>query len=636
MEIGVPRRQTKDKTSSRTQLSLPGRCNVPGDRCAFPARTVALAAPEVVNPLLRGHTAFLEPRSPSTANIGFQNFFSRIHRPFPQLRRLDDQTRQGGDRKVQCGDTWARSISGDPDLMSRTSPPSDPTSTSTHQPSARTLLSTQQPLPLPDKLGPNAISEASRSSVAVTSQSPGTAVGAGEARSNRSLDVQNILNPTQPGAAEPRAEVASSGQPPSVIAAPQTYASRPADSPPGLQEHEMLVSPRVRGTHGVPGGQSTRRMLRPKSPALRVASRGRLSLPVDISGQQPPLPPVPARRYAGDHGASQEPEVPPIPTPSTGSMFSGFYGFPSKTATPPEARRTSLGPPTAPLSQSASPSTSYSSFSQASRASPAPRPGLAAIQPPAWPYRASPLNASGPGVSAPSTPLPLGSSFRASALALAQGQQQVLTLDTEQGPIQVPVDVQAASKMADDKRKRNAGASARFRQRRKEKERESSQTIAKLEQQIRDLTEEREFYRQERNHFRQIAMVTPGNAPREPRPLSPARRRSTQSEGASIPETGRRWAESGSGGETERNTRRRTSAYPSRPMYPLPFPTMSASAGNMESGLPGTAAGSYQPLPPHLPSPRGPHGADMASKSASEEYGSYAPKPYEQSFPPSR
>ncbi len=70
---------------------------------------------------------------------------------------------------------------------------------------------------------------------------------------------------------------------------------------------------------------------------------------------------------------------------------------------------------------------------------------------------------------------------------------QLMTFDTDQGPIQVLVDVQAASKMADEKRKRNAGASARFRQRRKENEREASQMIAKLEQQMKEANEDRDF-----------------------------------------------------------------------------------------------------------------------------------------------
>jgi len=49
----------------------------------------------------------------------------------------------------------------------------------------------------------------------------------------------------------------------------------------------------------------------------------------------------------------------------------------------------------------------------------------------------------------------------------AQSQYQMMLLETEQGPIQIPIDVQAASKVADQKRVRNANASYCFRQRRK-------------------------------------------------------------------------------------------------------------------------------------------------------------------------
>ena len=60
-----------------------------------------------------------------------------------------------------------------------------------------------------------------------------------------------------------------------------------------------------------------------------------------------------------------------------------------------------------------------------------------------------------------------------------------MTIELEQGPIKVPVDVQAASKVTDERRKRNATASHQFRQRRKEKERETLGKISKLEAQVR-------------------------------------------------------------------------------------------------------------------------------------------------------
>ncbi|RMZ75873.1 hypothetical protein DV737_g5081, partial [Chaetothyriales sp. CBS 132003] len=84
-----------------------------------------------------------------------------------------------------------------------------------------------------------------------------------------------------------------------------------------------------------------------------------------------------------------------------------------------------------------------------------------------------------------------------------------MTLETDQGPLIVPVelDLQQASKVADEKRKRNAGASARFRARRKEKEKEASQKISDLQQELREMKQERDFYRNERDFFRDFTAV---------------------------------------------------------------------------------------------------------------------------------
>jgi len=162
--------------------------------------------------------------------------------------------------------------------------------------------------------------------------------------------------------------------------------------------------------------------------------------------------------------------------------------------------------------QSDSPSTSYSSSSQLNRASPASLPHSSATTP-AYSsdhYGPIPTKTSPPGDHC----LSRSSDTSHSSMTGITGQDgaQFMALATDQGPIQVPVDVQAASKMADEKRKRNAGASARFRQRRKEKEKEASSMIAKLEGQIREISEEREHYRLERDYFRGIVYSTPGLA----------------------------------------------------------------------------------------------------------------------------
>ncbi len=165
-----------------------------------------------------------------------------------------------------------------------------------------------------------------------------------------------------------------------------------------------------------------------------------------------------------------------------------------------------------------------------------------------------------------------------------EGQYRMITLDTENGPLQVPVDVQAASKVADEKRKRNATASHRFRQRRKEKERETSEEISKLEQRVRAMEEERDFYRGERDYFRDVATRTSSQAPLLPRPLSPRQRRHTSlSAPMGYSNAQSQDAESGdrNGG---RNTRLRTSAYAPRQGALMPSEFISSGKKHRPQG----------------------------------------------------
>jgi hypothetical protein len=157
-----------------------------------------------------------------------------------------------------------------------------------------------------------------------------------------------------------------------------------------------------------------------------------------------------------------------------------------------------------------------------------------------------------------------------------QSSIQIMTIKSQQGHnVQIPVDVQAASKVADEKRKRNAGASARFRARRKEKEREASQSISRLEQQVRDALDKADFYRNERDFFRSIVYQQPGaegHYPRQPSPitrhlsLAPSRAPSSLNDGASDGSYGEYEEDNR---ESERNVRRRTGSYQSVSGPPL-------------------------------------------------------------------
>ncbi len=110
--------------------------------------------------------------------------------------------------------------------------------------------------------------------------------------------------------------------------------------------------------------------------------------------------------------------------------------------------------------------------------------------------------------------------------APGQCQYQLMKMETEQGPIQVSVDVQTGSEAAKEKRSRNAVASHKFRRRRKAKDKETSNTISNLEAQIREMTEKKEYYQQERDFLQGI--VQQSGIPIPPRAPSPRQRHASE------------------------------------------------------------------------------------------------------------
>lgn len=178
-----------------------------------------------------------------------------------------------------------------------------------------------------------------------------------------------------------------------------------------------------------------------------------------------------------------------------------------------------------------------------------------------------------------------------------QSSIQLMTIKSQQGHnVQIPVDVQAASKVADEKRRRNAGASARFRARRKEKEREASMSISRLEQQLRDAVEDAEFYRGERDYFKSIVYQQPRPERHYARPPSPRLRRPSLPPSLA-PSSTRGGSEDSYGDyeeemrEEERNVRRRTSNY-----HPASGPAPSHIGGlqDYQSSFPPDNSGSAQ------------------------------------------
>ncbi len=111
--------------------------------------------------------------------------------------------------------------------------------------------------------------------------------------------------------------------------------------------------------------------------------------------------------------------------------------------------------------QSDSPGTQYSAYGQVSHTEPTMAPSAALTSQPQSSFSNS-------------FPSPGPASTMSQEAFGTEGQYRMMTLETGNGPLQVPLDVQAASKVTSEKRNHNATASHHFRRRRKAKERETN------------------------------------------------------------------------------------------------------------------------------------------------------------------
>ena len=393
--------------------------------------------------------------------------------------------------------------------------------------------------------------------------------------------LSSILNPSQPEdpSQNRRRKADEIESRPSVQSLPSlataTQSSWPVST---LTDHSPAPQ------YATPTERAPRRKLTPRSPSLhRAASLNQLNQPsATISAQRNPFPTSPhSRAYTIEPGTSG---APPLPTPPT--INRAGYGYVPPPSTEALRRASGGTSRTRGLSSSASPSTSYSSYSQLDQTSPAAQyaaPPLTAIAGSQSATRDLPMGgprqvSAGPGSFGMERQRPAGIPISSSG---GQNVYQMMTLETTAGTVQLPVDVQAASRVADEKRRRNAGASARFRQRRKEKEKEASTTIARLEQQVKELGEDADFYRRERDIFQGILSTIPGCERHLQRPPSPRLRRSSITSlggsGGTVlggpPPTQEQIQRSPEG----RNVRRRTSTFslpppPPPPQHQLPPP----------------------------------------------------------------
>ncbi|KAF2402782.1 hypothetical protein EJ06DRAFT_519803 [Trichodelitschia bisporula] len=372
----------------------------------------------------------------------------------------------------------------------------------------------------------------------------------GPASSSRALDVLSILNP--PSQAELELENHARRRSAAQVEGHQGQRPaihRPAGTPPAIATDIQYIPGTAQAGAGelspLGGNGRGRRILTPVSPRIiRGSSFSRFGLAAGTAtgtinaSENLFLSPITRADGAPGFGSltqvvssatTQGSNLPPNSAPHRSS-----FALPSApTPTPPgpglgpiHSRRASLSAAasSAPSISSAraSPSPSYSSYGQASgQASPSlPHPGMAS------------LGASVSGQSShgsyrgPGSHVELesesgshqgnyaghmqmrqnqhqqgGSPYGIPLVPSGMNNIQLITINTTRGTTQLPVDVHAASKQADEKRKRNAGASARFRARRKEKEIIAATTIARLENELAMARDEAEFYQLQSNTF---------------------------------------------------------------------------------------------------------------------------------------
>ena len=607
--LHVPIHHTVRKHCNYLLVHIPlFRCTSPTIQSSLYIRKLGLhsspttAAVEVLSP---NHSAFPFRGPPYSLAEVEENHPELISRSYSQSRSslpYRDTYQDSKVNKYQCHGAQENRYFQDKVYMSQGPAASRPSSSYLHDDRSKRLppLGSRALPPIQSTNSSSASQEAASNpspTPNVSARPPPQSSTPPDLRSSRPIGVQNLLNPTTSrdaaNAQSRRRNGDHSGSPPESASnsamPPSATPSLPAPSiinPSSANVSLPSITPPLRSVYSQPSGHLT-----PRSPSTYAPSPITMGNPSGtMDAKQSPF--VLSREHTGMREPPNHhlPEMARVP-----SISSDTYGSSLPPPRSPSGRRESLdssshgynrlqglldrtggvgvGPYPA-ASTSDSPSTQYSSLSQLSRTPPAAaQPTLSTGQPQS--FFTTPFTPAGPASSMAQMKFdgPSGSST-------GGGSYQMMTLDTENGPIQVPVDVQAASKVADEKRKRNATASHRFRQRRKEKERETSQNIAKLEQQIREMEEEREHYRRERDYFREMATRNPGHAHLLPRPISPRQRRHASFGGAmglgnvqyQSPEGGNR-----NGG---RNTRRRTSNYvpptgpapqgPEPPQPPMP------------------------------------------------------------------
>lgn len=404
-------------------------------------------------------------------------------------------------------------------------------------------------------------------------------VSTAQSTPSKAQEIRSILNPS--------VDVSQHGSYPLQ----RLVSSIPTSIPsPRSRKRDVTASPTT-DAQPAPLYDNQRRGLTPKSPRLRAMSVGATSLPpIQASPRQIASE---VRYYTVEPGADGIPALPPLAANVPRSL---------PPLQPPEQQFPPLGAPHPSGSMLGGPSYNLPPVRDSGHSQMPPRPSESIS--PILRYNAPPLQPNHPTSYRPqlmSGPHRQDALFRGSAEGFQTGGPSYqMTLETDQGPVTVPVevDVSQASKVASEKRKRNAGASARFRARRKEKEKEASHTISSLKQELREARSERDFYRDERDFFRDFAARQVGMTNLPPRPPSPVSQFATTMSPSSDnagPEEQEQRARSDSGPSVQR---RRTGDY-----QPAFSPTEHPGPAHYDQPYHGPPPGLALPPPTQLAGP---------------------------------
>ncbi|KAF3480888.1 uncharacterized protein GIQ15_06235 [Arthroderma uncinatum] len=439
---------------------------------------------------------------------------------------------------------------------------------------------------------------------------------------SRSLGMQAILNPSTNAPLEPSSRHGSReplGSPTSTATSPSAHHHgtpspiQPPTQPPLRYHYERsTLSPKV-----------GRRVLTPKSPAVRAASLGGRFHPVPgtINATQSPFlqsPPPPRFSESAPrlHIDSASATVPSRLTQPRQTVHAASIFYDQRSAANPQSQETS-------------PRTPQSSYSPYSHASPAPVPPVHLQQQHPSPVPTSALP--GPPRSAMAQsllPLENRGQYRGEG-GLASIGPYMSASEASVGLIPFTIDRDSGSMKAKIKREKNSSASKRFRQRKKVVEAEQSQAIKRQEDEIKSLTEERDFYIRERNFFRDMYARTPG-AQIPPRPQSPRsfQPRATPLASEDEEEQASLEADDRGRGAGGRNVRQRTGSGPVH----LPYPGIQTSGSYVPmSGAP-SAHASHSPSYP-LPYPAPWRASPAHGNPQSGELASVVPSPTALSTP---